>query len=724
MNVIERVNQLLHDDDPAARGIPDTAMANAEILELIGLDDAGLLSQWVSFDRSRVRISVGAPEQAFSTRRKVLEGLRAFARSELPASWQVVPTGRVAMQHAWIEDVQSTQLRSFPTALLLVALLLAFFLRSLWLALAAVVPTVLPIVVTLGAMGFAGVTLDVGRAMIAAILLGVGVDDAVHVLHWYRQSRSEGVPARDAIRHAIRHNGRAVVTTSVALALGFLTLMASAWQSIASFGLLAAVAILGALAASLFVLPALIFVAAKGTGRSADAPPTDSGSRARRRVVAAFLAFPIAAMLALSSTLAVLDTREWVSPCWLLPRAHVVAVSGSCPLRLLDEIRWVAGPDGEPIETRSSDRVHRVLRDVGPVAHMQVIRQGRPRLVEVPLAPNTPRARAAAIATAALVALGLLALPLRQVVRAPARGALPFGIYSVAIAVSLVPAIGGQHSSALDRVALVAFVSAPAALAQLAMVFPVESRIVRLAPRLQLVPWISLGLLAAVSLPALERAPVLWPAFVYLVFSLHAGLWSVLVAACLFAPREAARRAEERATWERQTTTARVATNLLQDLGKDLGWMRGLARRMERRANCDPETRGAAGEVATLASDLAQRMRSFVELARSRQHDPPDVARLDEVIERCIHDLNERCGGGRFRSTHEPGLCAVRCPYRLADSLRDRLERTLRGDLHETEDELWLRARVDGDGSLHVTLTAADGSVRASLNLAMCGWDG
>ncbi len=55
-----------------------------------------------------------------------------------------------------------------------------------------------------------------------------------------------------------------MVTTSLALSLGFLTLMASAWQTISSFGFFVALAILGALAAALFVLPALIFAFARG----------------------------------------------------------------------------------------------------------------------------------------------------------------------------------------------------------------------------------------------------------------------------------------------------------------------------------------------------------------------------------------------------------------------------------------------------------------------------
>ncbi len=59
-----------------------------------------------------------------------------------------------------------------------------------------------------------------------------------------------------AMRGAVLHCGRAIITSSMALSLGFLTLAGSAWQSISSFGLFIALGILGAVIASLLVLPA------------------------------------------------------------------------------------------------------------------------------------------------------------------------------------------------------------------------------------------------------------------------------------------------------------------------------------------------------------------------------------------------------------------------------------------------------------------------------------
>jgi predicted RND superfamily exporter protein len=123
------------------------------------------------------------------------------------------------------------------------------------------VPTLLPVVVTLGAMGLAGASLDVGSAMVAAVVIGIAVDDAIHLLVQYRRHRVAGAGARLAIRSAVLHVGRAVVSTSMALALGFFSLGFSSWKTISNFGALSGLAILVALLSVLVVLPALMVVA-------------------------------------------------------------------------------------------------------------------------------------------------------------------------------------------------------------------------------------------------------------------------------------------------------------------------------------------------------------------------------------------------------------------------------------------------------------------------------
>ena len=124
--------------------------------------------------------------------------------------------------------MQGTQVRSFPTAFVHVCRMVAAFLRSVRLALAAIVPTLLPIVVTLGVMGWAGMSLDVARAMIEAVLMGNAVDDGIYLTSACKRRRDAGCTSRGAVRGAVLEVARAVVRTLLALSLGFLTLMGSA----------------------------------------------------------------------------------------------------------------------------------------------------------------------------------------------------------------------------------------------------------------------------------------------------------------------------------------------------------------------------------------------------------------------------------------------------------------------------------------------------------------
>lgn len=232
--------------------------ANAELLEILQLEDPDLLGAWLSFDRRHTRISVDVPEQNHAAAAALLRNVREHVAARLPG-WRTTLTGTAPLGVEWVNDVQRTQQRSFPTALLLVWVLVASFLRSPVLGLAALVPALVPVVVVLGAMGLAGLPLDVGRAMIAAVVIGIAVDDGIHLLHRYGRLRGRGTAPDEAMSAALLETGRPIVTTSVALALGFMTLTASAWGTVSGFGFFVSLSIALALLATLFLLPALVF---------------------------------------------------------------------------------------------------------------------------------------------------------------------------------------------------------------------------------------------------------------------------------------------------------------------------------------------------------------------------------------------------------------------------------------------------------------------------------
>ncbi|CAG1010347.1 hypothetical protein BURK2_04021 [Burkholderiales bacterium] len=258
LDPLRRAHRLIEGDAPAAETLGADTETNAQLLLLLSLDDPALLQRWMSLDQSHLRISSEAKKEPQSRRIEILATVEAFIRDELAPGWRATLTGPLAVYRGMVDEIQSTQLKTFGTADVVVLLLIAVFVRSLGLALLGMLPNLLPILVTLGLMGVTGLDLDMGTAMVASIVLGISTDDTIHFLGQYRKRRLLGDDPEKAVEAAILHSGRAVVTTSFALTLGFFVLSLSHWQSIASFGVLAGVTILVSLVAELFLLPALL----------------------------------------------------------------------------------------------------------------------------------------------------------------------------------------------------------------------------------------------------------------------------------------------------------------------------------------------------------------------------------------------------------------------------------------------------------------------------------
>ena len=255
--LVSRLNRLLHGDDPRYEAPGHSVAANAELLELVAFEDPELLTPWVAPDRRRLRVSAEGASDSADGRAAFLEGVAARLAAVLPPGFRFDLTGPLVLERDWVGSIERTQLRSFGAAAAVLFVAGFLFYRSAVLAVLAALPALLAVVVTLGVMAAAGLALDVGRVMIAAVVLGIGVDDAIHLLFDYRRERQAGADAAVAMARSLERVGPALVVTSLALAAGFLTLLLSSWQTIASFGFLVSLAVLGALAGSLFLLPAL-----------------------------------------------------------------------------------------------------------------------------------------------------------------------------------------------------------------------------------------------------------------------------------------------------------------------------------------------------------------------------------------------------------------------------------------------------------------------------------
>ncbi|NMH61235.1 efflux RND transporter permease subunit [Alteromonas ponticola] len=162
-----------------------------------------------------------------------------------------------------------SQIKTLGIVYAVLGLVLLAIFRSLKIALIALVPNVLTTLGILGVIGWVGIPLDIMTITIAAIAMGIAVDDTIHFLHAYLQGKksadADHQQAQAASDNAFGHTGLAIVFTTTIIAIGFSLFGFSNFLPSVYFGLLTATAMLMALITDVTLLPALLnwFVAEK-----------------------------------------------------------------------------------------------------------------------------------------------------------------------------------------------------------------------------------------------------------------------------------------------------------------------------------------------------------------------------------------------------------------------------------------------------------------------------
>lgn len=152
-----------------------------------------------------------------------------------------------------------SQLKSFLVALVLILVAIGIVFRSIVYALLAIIPNVVPLLLAAATMGFAGIALSTGTAMIASVVIGIAVDDTIHYLSAYRKSVGQG--RSEAIRKTTRSTGFVLLSTTVALSAGFWVALLGSFQPTIYFAMLAGITMWFALICDLLVLPACLRLA-------------------------------------------------------------------------------------------------------------------------------------------------------------------------------------------------------------------------------------------------------------------------------------------------------------------------------------------------------------------------------------------------------------------------------------------------------------------------------
>lgn len=173
--------------------------------------------------------------------------------TETALTWSV--NGSPVLYRGLSKSVLANLYKSMFTALGLVVLIISVLFRSLWVGLLAASPTAITLAIVYGGMGVLGIPLDIGTSMVASLILGAGVDYAVHFL-WNWDAR-EGESMLSAIDRAVDETCHGIWTNGIAFAMGFSVLALGDARALQNVGSITAVALLVAAFATFILIPLL-----------------------------------------------------------------------------------------------------------------------------------------------------------------------------------------------------------------------------------------------------------------------------------------------------------------------------------------------------------------------------------------------------------------------------------------------------------------------------------
>ncbi len=231
-----------------------------------------MIDPYFSAEKEQARISVRVKETSKTLRRnEFLVDLRRHLIEDIGiAEENLELTGMLVLYNNVLQSLYRSQILTLGAVFVAILLMFLILFRSLRLALIALAPNLLAAGMVLGVMGLAGIPLDIMTITIAAIVLGIGVDNCIHYVHRFRR---EFPIDRDYLATMYRCHGsigRALYYTTVTVVVGFTMLTLSNFTPSIYFGVLTMLAMVAAVTGALLLLPRLI-IAFKPLGPPGDA---------------------------------------------------------------------------------------------------------------------------------------------------------------------------------------------------------------------------------------------------------------------------------------------------------------------------------------------------------------------------------------------------------------------------------------------------------------------
>ena len=219
-----------------------------------------LLSSYISDDENQVRISARVIESAKGlNRNELLTKISKTLQTEYKLDKdQFRLTGLAVLYNNMLQSLFDSQIGTIVIVFTIIFFMFLILFRSLYLSIIGIIPNLLAATVVLGTMGLFAIPLDIMTITVAAISVGMAVDNTIQYIHRFKKEFNSPGIYKESMKNSHRTIGRAMFYTSLTIILGFLVFATSNFNPSVYFGFFVSLAMVMALLGALTLLPQLI----------------------------------------------------------------------------------------------------------------------------------------------------------------------------------------------------------------------------------------------------------------------------------------------------------------------------------------------------------------------------------------------------------------------------------------------------------------------------------
>ena len=258
VDIIKETNKALNENKKEFYVIPQDKNLIAQELLLFENSGSDDLEDFVDSAFSKARITVKLPYLDAMDYMVLLDDIKIKVDKEFTDSEQVTVTG-ISNLLARIMDAAITSSGiSYIIALTLITIMMLILIGHVKIGLISMIPNISPLLIMTTIMVIFDMPLDMFTMLIGAIAIGLAVDDTVHFMHNFRKYELKYNDINKAVRLTLLTTGRAMIVTTIVLSFGFFVFMGASMSNIFNFGLLTGIAIIIAVLADFFLVPAIM----------------------------------------------------------------------------------------------------------------------------------------------------------------------------------------------------------------------------------------------------------------------------------------------------------------------------------------------------------------------------------------------------------------------------------------------------------------------------------